>query len=118
LRAAGCALPLVSESTVSEPQSPRDAVDPGALETSWPSARSPSTVEPVALPPAMRALAPAVVVAVSRPATTSPLKSDSTITSADACAAAASPGCAETFARAPDADDRPVVRVRTTGRPS
>ena len=56
--------------------------------------------------PAERWLAPAVIEAVTWAATISPANSESATASAEDCAVAASPGCAETVAR-----DRPRLTI-------
>ena len=73
---------------------------------SRPRARSPCTSDAVDSAPTERALAPAETDAVTLPATISPLKSETTITSANDCVAAAAPGDAKTAAR-----DRPTLTI-------
>ena len=80
------------------PQSSNDTL-PGALGTSFPSARRPCTTDAFVSAPADRALAPAETDAVTLPATISPLKSETTIASANDCVAAAVHGEAKIAAR-------------------
>src|SRR5262245_1543169 len=94
------------ESTVSVPQSSSEAVVPGVLATSCPSARRPCSSDADVSEPTDRSLAPAETAAVTLPATISPLKSDTTIASADAWVAAADPGDANPAAR-----ERPMLTM-------
>jgi len=97
-------LPVLVESTSSVPQSSSEVVVPGVDEMSRPSARRPCTLDSEVSAPAERTLAPAVAEAVTLPATISPLKSETTMSSPYDSAVAAAPGAAKRASR-----ERPML---------
>ena len=105
-------LPVLWASTYSVPQS-LSGIVPGVEGTSCPSTRNPCTTEPATSAPAERVLAPALALAVTCAARTSPPNTESAIVSAVACVTATGPLWAVVAAPGlPDGHDRAVVRIR------
>src|ERR671922_451907 len=81
-------------SATTYPQSPSDTLVPGPAPTPWPSTAGPLTDEPSASAADERPFADARAFATTLPTVTSPLKSESEETSADALEVADVPGVA------------------------